>query len=443
MKIQINKFLIALIALVYSVQLASLAQTKISTNTGDSLSLNQIISEVIKSHPSVQQAAEALNAADAKIDLAKSGYLPNVNFEASYDRLGPASSLAFPGLGKFELYPLNNYNASINVQQTVYDFGKTSKNINIEKENKVLAEQTLEQVKQKLAMSATINFYSLLYLQEAIRIKDEQLHTLKEHLDYIEKKKETGSATSYEILTTKVKISTVESQKIDLIAALNIQLAVLNNLLGTPENTPHVVKTELTTVLSNIPTDSLSKYAMNHRDEMQIAKEKTTIAQLRYKMIKTQYNPVINLMAVGGEKNGFFPDLNKMTANYVAGIDLKIPIFDASRTKFNLRQANSYIQSSNFETEITRRTITNEVMENEANRLAALKKVKQFELQLTQAQQALALATISFKAGSITNLDLLDASTSVSESRLYLLKSKIDYMLSVYKLKMTLGQKLY
>ena len=394
MKIQINKFLIALIALVYSVQLASLAQTKISTNTGDSLSLNQIISEVIKSHPSVQQAAEALNAADAKIDLAKSGYLPNVNFEASYDRLGPASSLAFPGLGKFELYPLNNYNASINVQQTVYDFGK-------------------------------------------------QLHTLKEHLDYIEKKKETGSATSYEILTTKVKISTVESQKIDLIAALNIQLAVLNNLLGTPENTPHVVKTELTTVLSNIPTDSLSKYAMNHRDEMQIAKEKTTIAQLRYKMIKTQYNPVINLMAVGGEKNGFFPDLNKMTANYVAGIDLKIPIFDASRTKFNLRQANSYIQSSNFETEITRRTITNEVMENEANRLAALKKVKQFELQLTQAQQALALATISFKAGSITNLDLLDASTSVSESRLYLLKSKIDYMLSVYKLKMTLGQKLY
>ena len=447
MNIQVKKYLVVLIIIIFSGRFSSFAQINDKeagvTFSGDSLALNRIISDVIKSHPSVKQAAEALNAADAKIGSAQTGYLPNINFDASYTRLGPASSIAFPGLGEFELYPLNNYNTSVSVMQTVYDFGKTSKNIDVEKENKIITEQTLEQVKQKLAMSAIFNFYNLLYLQEAIRIKNEQLQTLQEHLEYIEKKKETGSATSYEILTTKVKISTVESQKIDLEASLNIQLTILNNLLGTPEKTPHVVKTELTTDLPDVATDSLSSYAMNHRDEMLIAKEKTAIAQLRYKMIRSQNNPVINFMATAGGKNGFFPDLNKMTANFVAGLELRVPIFDALRTKYNLMQVTSFIQSSNFETDITRRTISNEVMENESNRLASLKKVKQFELQLTQAQQALALATVSFKAGSITNLDLLDATTSVSESRLYLLKSKIDYMLSIYKLKMSLGKRMY
>jgi outer membrane protein TolC len=43
----------------------------------------------------------------------------------------------------------------------------------------------------------------------------------------------------------------------------------------------------------------------------------------------------------------------------------------------------------------------------------------------------------------ITNLDLLDANTSVSESSLMLLKAKIDYVTSVYKLKAALGERIY
>jgi outer membrane protein len=43
----------------------------------------------------------------------------------------------------------------------------------------------------------------------------------------------------------------------------------------------------------------------------------------------------------------------------------------------------------------------------------------------------------------ITNLDLLDATLTVAESRLQLLKSKIDYSVSLYRLKMALGDRLY
>lgn len=53
------------------------------------------------------------------------------------------------------------------------------------------------------------------------------------------------------------------------------------------------------------------------------------------------------------------------------------------------------------------------------------------QLQLSHAQEAFALAETSIKAGSITNLDLLDAATAVLESKLLLLKSKIDYRLNV------------
>jgi len=53
------------------------------------------------------------------------------------------------------------------------------------------------------------------------------------------------------------------------------------------------------------------------------------------------------------------------------------------------------------------------------------------------------LAKTSFEAGTITNLDLLDSYTILSETEFALLKTKIDYTISLYKLKIALGEQIY
>ena len=411
--------------------------------SGDSLSLAKIISTVIQNHPSVKEAAEAINLADAGIGLAKSGYYPNIDASASYARIGPIQELTFPGFGTFQLYPADNYSASLNYNQTVFDFGKTSKNVAFANGNKNLSQQTLEQVKQKLAYTTTIIYYSVVYLQEAILINKEQLKTLQEHLDFIEKKLETGSATQYEILSTKVKISTVENMGIDLQTSLKNQITELNILMGQPENTSFTVKKELNINLPDVPKDSLFSFAFEHRDELKIAREKTTLSELKYKIVKAQDNPSLSVQLSGGGKNGYIPDLNTVKANFVAGLGLRIPIFDGTKSKYNLSQAKSSISITEFETEITKRAIISEIAENEENLKASLDKIEHFNLQLSQSQEAFQLAQSSFKAGAITNLDLLDAATTISESRLLLLKSRIEYIINVFKLKVSIGERLY
>lgn len=409
----------------------------------DSLTLNTIISEVVQNHPAVKKASEDLNSADAKIGIARSNALPNVDFTSSYSRIGPVPVIDVPNLGSFSLVPHDNYSAAFNVNQTIYDFGKTDRSIELEKEGKELGRQTVEQVKQKLSQAVISNYYSLVYLQEALKIKDEQLNTLNEHLSFIKKKQETGSATQYEILTTEVRISTIQNQRTDLETARQIQVAQLNALLGKPESTSQVVKNELQVTMPASQNDALIEAAMQNRDEMKLASEKTKLAQLRYNLTDAQNNPVINGFVSGGIKNGYTPYLYDPKANFVAGLGLKIPLFDGKRSKYNLQQAQSAIQGNDQETEITRRGIVNEVVEGEANVQASQKKVDQGQLQLKQAAQAYALAKVRFESGVITNVELLDGSTAVSESRLQLLKAKIDYTVSVYKLKSAIGERLY
>jgi len=409
----------------------------------DTLTLDKVIKEVIGNHPSVKESEEKINETNANIGLAKTGYYPNIDFSASYTRISPISTFDVPNLGSYELFPENNYNSLLNISENIFDFGKTKRNIDYEIENKILLKQKHEQIKQSLSLSAVYGFFTILYLQEAINIKDEQLHNLHEHLDFVQKKKETGSAIEYEILTTQVRISNVESQQTDLEASLIVQQSALNSLMGESPYSAHYIKSELPEKIIEIKEDSLITFAVEHRDEMSIAKEKTKLAELHYNVLELQNYPVINIFTSGGWKNGYIPDLKTLTFNFAAGIGVTLPIFDAGRNHNNLSLAKSSILEDNFEIETERRKIVNEVVQNNENLKASQKKLNQFKLQLEQAEKAYSLAQINFKEGAITNLDLLDATTNVSESRLLLLKVNIDYIINMYKLKSAIGEKLY
>lgn len=440
MIVKLNRYF-RLLLLIVGVLVAGTAKSQ--TMQADSLSLNSIISEVVQNHPAVKKAQEDLNVSDAKIGVAESFYKPNVDFTSSYSRIGPISSVTIPDFGSFSFVPHDNYSAGFNVNQTVFDFGKKEKSISLEKQGKELSVQAVEQVKQKLSQAVIANYYTLVYLQEALKIKDEQLNTLNEHLAYIRKKQQTGSATQYEILTTQVRISAIENQKTDIETARLVQVAQLNSLLGKPESTEQHVKRDLKVVVPVLMPDTLMNNAMRNRDEMKMAQEKAKLAQLRYNLTGAQNNPVVNVFASGGIKDGYTPYLYDPKLNFAAGFGVKVPIFDGKRVKYNLAQAQSAIQSNDQDTEIARRGIVNEVVEAEANVKASEKKVVQSELQLKQATDAYALAKVKFDAGVITNLELIEGSTAVSESRLQLLKAKIDYTGSLYKLKSAIGDRLY
>lgn len=429
----------------YSITLIAfcLLPISLSAQTLDSLSLSAVLKQVLTNYPAIKKSEQELNAADARINLAKSGHLPDITINSTYAHIGPLSSLNVPDLGTFSLYPADNYSASLDYRQSIYDFGRTAKNVAYENKNKEIVNLSTDQLRQKLSLSVINVYYSIVFLQEAIRIKDEQLSTLNEHLQFVEKKKATGSATQYEVLTTKVRISTVENQKTDLQTVLKVQICQLNSLLGQPEKTTIVLRKELQAIQLINSTDSLIALAGQKRKELKAAKEKTALSELHYKQVSAENNPAFNFIATGGIKNGYIPDIIEGRLNYSVGLGIKIPVYDASRTKYNLQKVKAEIESNKEDFELTRRNIINEVVESQVNMQSALQKITQSELQLRQAQQAYALAETSFKSGVITNLELLDNSTSLSEVGLSVLKSKIDYSLSLLKLKISIGEQIY
>lgn len=415
-----------------------------STAVKDSLSLRQAIGEVVKNHPLVKKTYEMINSADAKIGLAKTAYYPNIDVKLSFTNIGPVQKITMPGMGVFQLYPENNYNAVIDLNENIYDFGKTSKRIDLAMQGKHISEESLEIVKQKLSLAVVQIYYNLLFLQHALEIKDREIATLNEHLSILQKKEQTGSATRFEILSTKVNISNSVVQKDDIESRQKIMLAKLNLLMGRPVISDYAFNdSELNIPVQDVEQDSLLAYSYENRTEMKIAEDKIKLQRMDYSLINAQTNPMINFFGNAGYKNGFLPDLNKMTANYVVGIGFNYPLFDAFRTRQRLMAADNSINEAQYDADAAKRKISDEVIESRENFESSKRKLVHLQLNLKQAEDALALAEVSFKSGAVTNLELLDASTKAAESRLMLLKAKIDYVIDFYQLKAAIGNRLY
>jgi outer membrane protein len=437
---------------IFALCIIALALVKISTGqnststagfTGDSVDIQLVVKKVVETHPAVMKAEEAINSVEAGIGMARSAYYPDIDLGAAYTRIGPVPSISVPNLGSFDMAPADNYNATVNVRQTVYDFSKTKTNIQVAETGKEIAEKNIDLVKQRLSMLTITSYYVLAYLQEAIHIKEVQLGILEKHLDFVTRQKETGSATDYEILSTKVRISNAKNQKLDLQTAHDNQVAVLNSLLGFPESTKIVVKNRLAIQPVEMQYDSLISYAIIHRNELALASLRRKQAELRLQSVKFENNPTISAYASGGVKDGYFPELTAPKMNYVAGLGIRVPIFTATRHKYQLMSATSDINSIKEDIELSRREISSEVFQNATSLQSARNKIEQSELQLEQAQEALKLAALRYQAGTLTNLDLLDNESYEAESKLVLMKAKIDYLISSARLEISIGKQVY
>src|SRR4030043_1625083 len=93
---------------------------------GDVLNLERCIQSALQNHPSINAAASTVRASESRIGQARANYFPQVTFQSSYQRVGPAS------LSSLNVDPYNQYSNTLNLSQTLFDFGKTYDQIKIQ-----------------------------------------------------------------------------------------------------------------------------------------------------------------------------------------------------------------------------------------------------------------------------------------------------------------------
>lgn len=404
----------------------------------DSLTVKNAIDLTLKNYPLIQQATERINVAEAKIKEQQSSLYPIVNANASYTRLGPIPAIVF-GSETFELFPANNYDVNVSLFHTLYDFGKRDAMIDLTKSLKQSEIDNVDFVKSALAFQTVQTFYSILLLQRSIAVKDTDIANLNDHLSFTNKRVETGSATDFDVLTTKVRISNAENQKLDLQNLLDKQIVLLKKLTGISYESDTKLSGDFSFHQFYVNKDSLLEVAFQQRPEMKLALDQENSAHLQKNLAGLGNMPSLNVNLSYGVKNGFIPNLDVLRGNWVAGVGVSVPIFNGFRTSANEEEADANIKVSETHTLQVKKDITAEVQQAIEDLKTKVDKITATEIQVNYAKESIKRANLQYKNGVVTNLDLLDSENSLEKAQLQYLQAIYDAIISNYNLKKVVG----
>jgi outer membrane protein len=425
------------------VRVSSLVDTKPLYR--DSLSLEEAIDRVIGNHYQVKVAQEEMSAAQAQEGVNRSGYLPSVGFTGTYTGLNPISaiSLPFPGSSEIGIFPPNNYNVNVNVRMTLIDFGRTGAGIDFAKARTKNTLETVEMTKRNLAFQTVQLFYGILFLERSIIVQETQLLALKKNLEETRKRVASGSATEFDVLTTQVQIATIESRKIDLVNTVSKQRIFLNRLLGTPEETALKLRGEFNYTVQTTDADSLSFEALRERVELRMSRNGVEIAKQQRHLLGKGNLPTLTAFAAYGIKNGLLPNLDALRGNFVGTFELQVPLFDGLRTSNQVQEAEAMVRAAENRVMDLELQVKAEVHQAISDLRTSFSQLQNSEVQISQARDAVKRARVSYSSGVITNLDLINAETALTQAELLQLQSLYGYVLNSYSLRQASGVRIW
>jgi outer membrane protein TolC len=406
----------------------------------DNITVGKAVELLFKNNPAIKQAEGAVKASTARVGQRRSGYMPTINLEGTYTNLQPDPSFVFPGLGLIQFFPENNYDAHIGLTQTLFDFGRVSSSLGAAKYNLSMARDNLELVKANYAFETIRVFYSILLLKQSIIVQQQQIDSLNEALDMATKKVASGTATNFDELTTRVKVAEAQSQKIELDNMLRKQRITLGRLMGTGDSDSFDITGEFMGASSAaVDERALIDQALKNRLELIIAKDSENSAKSQLSASKADNYPSIRGFFSYGYKNGYFPGLDDIKQNTVAGGQVEFPLFNGLKTSNQVKEAGANFDSARQRTREIRDTVVSEVRQAVSEVRAALEKIKATELNEKLAEEAVKQAKVRYRSGVITNLDLLNAETSLAQAHLSRLQALYNYTLSTEALKKAVG----
>jgi outer membrane protein TolC len=425
------------------------------------LTLEQALAIADEQNRDIQKAREYSRWVYGKYQEERAQALPQLTLMATQrrdrsrqDQDGPVSLspsfLFVPGITRTTT---DTTGLGLNLTQPLFTWGKVSAAVRAAKVALSTADQQLRLYRQATRRDVTAAFHDILLARELHAIALQTLDQRERHLDEARKKYSLGTATDYDVLAAEVAVKNAQPEVIRSANSVRLTRERLQFLLGKNAGQVDVLG-DLRTFPAPVPEyDALLSVALRRRPEIQNQEITLTIQEELVTIAKAGDKPSVSFSGsfgrtfsstdssfsgAGGSFNSTEP-FNADSTDWSAGLILSFPLFDGFRTKGQVAQAKSNLESSRIDMGRLKESICIEAQMALDQVYEALKILNALEGTAQQAQRLLTMAEKGFEYGVKTRLDVDDAQLNLSAARGNLARASRDYLVAQTNLQWVQG----
>ncbi len=417
----------------------------------DGLSLKEAARLAQTQHPSVKAENARVEAAGMRVEAARGGYLPKVNYSESFQRSNNPV-FVFSGLlmqrrfteANFNLTALNNpdsinnFQSVLSADQTVFDGGETRREVESAQIRKKLTAEEQRLVRMNLAAGAAQAYFAVLLAEESLKVAAEAVASAEADLRRAESVRAAGMSTDADVLSIKVHLAAMKEQRIRRRSELDVARAALNEVLGVPLDTPHRLTTPLAP-LKTAPTgrESYEQQAAAERPDAKQADLAAELSHTQSALARAAYLPRVSIRGVLEADRGRFA--TQGGGNWFAGVTLRWNLFNGFADRSRIRESGQAIAISQSRKEQVSASLRLQVRKAYADVTAATERIQVAEAAVAQADESLRIVRNRYESGLSTVTDLLRNQVAKLESSFRRLMAIHDQRVAAAMLELAAG----
>ncbi|MFS4483839.1 TolC family protein [Hyunsoonleella sp. 2307UL5-6] len=325
--------------------------TSISTHTQELLTTDKAIALALEHNYGIKIAKNTVEVADNNKSVLNSGYLPSLTgiAGASIDRQNAEGQLADGNVRTAEGAETRRYNASINLNYTLFDGLGRLYNYKRLKEQYQLSELEARETIENTILQLFSIYYTIAQLSENSKVLEETIRASKNRLIRAKYQFDYGQNTKLDVLNAEVDINNDSISLINIKQQLKVTKRDLNVVLGNHLSDNFELDKDVNFLIQLDKSELLQKTMGNNVSLLQ-ADQNIYISQFGIKTNKAQLLPTVGLVGSYGwnESSNNSPlafVIQNTNSGVSAGLNLTWNLFDGGSTLTRVK--NSKI---NFET---------------------------------------------------------------------------------------------
>ncbi len=378
---------------------------------GEMLTIGKCIDIALKTSPVVVAAQNTVGANENRVGEARSGYYPQVSATGAYNRISPVPGTTTAPLGVRERF--NQYTASVNLNQTIFDFGKTSSSVDISKHNLESSRADLNTSQDTVILTVKQAYYGLLQAKRNRDVAADVIKQFQLHLDQAKGFYEVGTKAKIDVIKAEVDLSNAQLSLINAENAYKIAQVTLSTAMGVPDPPEYTIEDNLSFQQYAVSLEEATTKAFDNRPDLKSIVEKRKSAESAISFAQAGHFPVLtgnasynsgavdippSSLAQGGLDHG-----------WDVGVAITVPLFTGFLVSHQVAEAKSNLYVLKANEESLRQQILLDVRQAYLNLQAAEASISTSDLAVKQAKENLDLANGRYAAGVGSPIEVSDA----------------------------------
>jgi TolC family type I secretion outer membrane protein len=427
------KILLCFIGIIFSINNVLAAEL---IAKGDVLNLQQCIEIALSKHPNINAATSTIRINESRIGQARTGYYPQLTFQSSYQRIAPSPiSIIGPTSIPVTIDPYNQYSNTLSLSQTIFDFGKTYNQVQIQSLGKESSRADFQDVSGQIILGVKQAYYGYLQAKMSRDVAAETVNQFQKHYEMAKAFFETGKTSKIDETSAEVNLS---NAKINLLKAentLRIAKITLTNAMGIMNAPEYEIRDDLAYRPYEVSLDEALQNAYKNRPDLLSTLKKKEGLEKTIDLTKKGYLPILS----GNASYGYTGDDLVMDKTWSVGVTLTFPLFTGLSTKYQVDEAKANLDVLKANEDSLMQRVYLQVESAYLSLKEAAERISAGQIIVKQAEETVELAKGRYSAGVGSSIEITDAMITLNNAKMTYITALSDYSVAQANLEKAIG----